>query len=52
MILRRGIILGLIFLASALIGYGTPPSYRAVVEGICLFLLAYVYAELTRPKGL
>lgn len=50
MALRRGIILALCFFGGMLIGYGTPSIYRLLTFGALLFLLAYVYAELTRIR--
>lgn len=51
MALRRGIILGLVFGGGLTIVVGTPVAYRLLAAGATLFTLAYIYAQLTRPKS-
>ena len=50
--LRRGVILGLVMIGGILIQFGVPPPYRFLVRGATALVLAYVYAQLTKPKGL
>lgn len=52
MSLRRGIILMFTANGGLWLVLGTPEPYHRLTIGATMFLLAYVYAELTRPKGL
>lgn len=50
MALRRSVILVLVLLGGVVSILGTPTDRRAWATGAFLFGLAYVYAQLTRPK--
>lgn len=51
MAFRRAVILVLVVMGGAYSIAGTPPPFRKLVAGAATFLLAYIYAQLTRPKG-
>jgi len=49
---RRGTILILVTGGCLFALWGTPPGYHYLTQAGGCFLLAYVYANLTRPKDL
>lgn len=52
MAIRRAVILAILLGGGLAFTLGAPTPYRALVVGVVLYILAYVYAELTRPpKG-
>jgi len=51
MALRRAVILLLTLAGSLCLVWGTNALNRPLTTGASLFLLAYIYAQLTLPKG-
>lgn len=49
--LRRGLILVLLASGLGQLILAAPSGYRGYVAGVGWLVIAYVYAELTRPKG-
>lgn len=48
---RRALILAIVTLGAGAAIIGTPDPFKALTASGGLFLLAYVYAELTRSRG-
>ena len=51
MAIRRAVILAMLLGGGLAFVFGAPTPYRMLVVGSVLYVIAYVYAELTRPKG-